>query len=250
MAAGQRRDSGDGTGKEGEPRRSVACLGGARYSIWGWVLGAGATPAGNESGAVHPRDPIPVRPHPEGPSTADPTPLNAGIASGKTYEERVGAPDSVTSALGHVVLAFSWLEQIASRVIVGRLRADELAGYTVAAELSFGSKIHLIASLARLRDGDLERPDPAPIDPTRLDGVVAECFRAEELRNRLMHSFWESVPLQPDQMVRFKRSAKARHGLRDQVETVDAAAILDVADFIDHAASGLELLFAPPPTLL
>ena len=85
--------------------------------------------------------------------------------------------DPITSALGHIVLAFSWLEEITTRVIIRLLGTDEAVGAAVAAELAFGKKVHLIGSLARLNSRGLTFNTSS--DPeAALSRVIAECFRA------------------------------------------------------------------------
>ena len=47
-------------------------------------------------------------------------------------------------------------------------------------------------------------------------------------------------------MQRFKITAKAKRGLHTDVEVLDSAAILDVAEYIDDAAGAVDMFFAPP----
>ncbi len=176
-------------------------------------------------------------------------PINAGIASGKSFEERVGSPDAVTSALGLLVLAFAWLEEVLSLSVMRVLSNEEMAGRAVVAELAFGKKLHLLASLVRLNPCGRHFNSRAPDPLSELEALITDCFRAEELRNRALHSMWLSVPLEPDSMQRFKISAKAKRGIQTDTEILDSAAILDVVDFMDRTADSLEMFFAPPERL-
>src|SRR5206468_94889 len=101
--------------------------------------------------------------------------------------------DSFTSALGYVVLSFASLEQTASRSIMQMFGPAEAIGAAVAAELPFAKKIHLLATLVRLnltgRSFETAGKDPNEV----FAAVLADCLRAEELRNTVMHSSWESV---------------------------------------------------------
>lgn len=173
--------------------------------------------------------------------------INDGIASGRSFEERVGAPDSFTSSLGYLVLAFAALELAASRYLASLIGPKEEVGVAVTAELSFANKVHLLSSLVRLRADDVYmnggRPDPSG----RFAEIAPLCFRAEELRNILLHSFWESIPLEPEMMLRFKRSAKAKHGLKVSLESLDSDTILDVADYIEESTRALDMFFMPRP---
>jgi hypothetical protein len=173
----------------------------------------------------------------------DTKPVNDGIATGKSFVERVGAPTEIPAALGFVVLAFAELERSLTRSIVIALHAGEVPGETVAAELAFGKKVHLLSSLLRIGDSDgpARRPEHRP--DARWDRIVERCFRAESLRNRLLHGSWEEAEGEGDRALRFKRSAKAARGLQTSVEVLDAAAILDVADFIASMAVNIDHFF-------
>ncbi len=175
-----------------------------------------------------------------------PSGINDGIDSGKTFEARAGAPTEIPAALGLVVLSFASLERSLSRAIAHELRAGEVAGESVAAELPFKQKLHLLTSLLRMPAEERIAPRSVRTADATWAGIVAKCFQAEELRNRLLHSNWEPDDVRPDAALRFKRSAKMKRGLYTDAEILDSASILDVAEFIDRVTVEVDHYFLPP----
>jgi hypothetical protein len=146
------------------------------------------------------------------------------------YEERVGEPDAAASALGHVVVGFSWLEDSLAGHIstLSGLRTDLAPALT--AEMSFKNKVAALSSLVKLRcmsqnpDEDLETNNDMWKD------IVGMVFTAEAMRNTLLHSHW-TLPGQKS-LKRTKITAKASQGIRIKSEDHDAGYILDVYDYI------------------
>jgi hypothetical protein len=154
--------------------------------------------------------------------------------SGESFAERIGEPDEFDAAIGHLALGFSFLEDTAHNVIVLLSGTKSELGHIMAAGLSFRQKLDVVASLARHHLGTLNK---AAEDLHGLEEWLGEilwiCRRSEELRNTYMHSSYSGRR-------RAKFSANAYHGLRVHLESVDAALLLDVSDFIVSAGMELE----------
>jgi hypothetical protein len=154
--------------------------------------------------------------------------------TGEGFAERVGDADEFHDAMGRIALNFSDLENTASIVIVLLSDTDSDVGHILAAELAFRQKIDVLASLARRRSAVLSNSTVRQIDDDEyISDVVRMCRLAEELRNTYLHSSYGA-------RLRAKLSAKAKHGLRVHREQVDAAVLLDVADYIAMVAEELE----------
>ncbi|MBI3714794.1 MAG: hypothetical protein HY255_02235 [Betaproteobacteria bacterium] len=164
--------------------------------------------------------------------------------TGYTYEERT-TPEAFTSALGEMAVSFSKLEDELSGAIAILLSSPYGIGQVVTAELSFRNKVHLMASLVKQLSG--KRPFNFSADDL-VEGVnelAANCFRAEELRNQLLHSsFVYDRTLRS--MFRKKITAKSSAGLRSIQQEVNAAYILDVSDFIIMVAQDVEEFMFDP----
>jgi hypothetical protein len=137
--------------------------------------------------------------------------------SGYSFEERIGDPDAFSAAIGRIAICFSQLEEQLSRAIHSLLATDPPTGEIVTSRLSFKGKVDILASLVRSQIGT-RRFNTGMIDSEELlDELLERCFRAEELRNRIL--------------------------LRVQTEKLDAAYLLDVADFVCTVASYVEEFF-------
>jgi hypothetical protein len=152
--------------------------------------------------------------------------------TGYSFEERTGDADPVSAAIGRITLWFSQLEDNLSTAVHRLLKLDLEMGEIVTSELSFKAKVHLMASLAR-KHIPTRRFNTGDIDAEELlDELVARCFKAEELRNQVLHSSWIGPFLSDGKVFRRKVTAKASRGLHVHQEEMDAGYLLDVADFI------------------
>lgn len=163
--------------------------------------------------------------------------------TGYSFEERTGDPDSFSAGIGRVVLNFSELESQLSAGIANCLSLDQSRGRVVTSELSFRVKVHMLSSLIREllpgRRFNVGRDEPIEC----WSRISAQCFRAEELRNQVMHSEWSGPYLRDLKAVRRKFSAKASRGLSEHVEIVTSARLLDIADYIITVALFVEEFF-------
>lgn len=152
--------------------------------------------------------------------------------SGFSFEERTGDPDSFSAGIGRVVLNFSALEGTLSVAIAKCLQLDSVRGRIVTAELSFKVKVHMLSSLVR-QSVPITKFNVGLDDPIESwNKISSQCFRAEELRNQILHSEWSGPYLRDMKASRHKITAKASRGLTEHVEVVDSARLLDIADYI------------------
>lgn len=140
--------------------------------------------------------------------------------SGNSFEERTGDPDSFSAGIGRIVLNFSELESQLSAGIVKCLNLEQSLGRIITSEISFGVKVHMLSSLVRHLAS--ERKFNVGIDEplSCWAKISAQCFRAEEMRNQVMHSEWSGPYLRDLKAVRRKFTAKASRGLSEHTEPV------------------------------
>ena len=152
--------------------------------------------------------------------------------SGMTYTERDGEPEDFPASIGRVALAFNDLEDETSIAISKLLGIDEEISQIITAEMSFRNKVHLMGSLLR-------RALPFTMFNTGYDNpeemvseLISQCFRAEELRNQIMHSSYVRLNNKNGEVKRNKITSKATRGLNISSEVLDPGLILDISDFI------------------
>jgi hypothetical protein len=155
--------------------------------------------------------------------------------SGTSFVDRIGEPDEFDAAMGRIALAFSFLEDTARNVLLLLSGTKNEIGNILAAELSFRQKLDVTASLARQTLGSLATPTEQLNAQEDIQELVSMCRRSAELRNTYLHSSYAGRE-------RAKLSARGHDGLRVHRESVDAALLLDVADFITYAGMELECL--------
>jgi hypothetical protein len=151
--------------------------------------------------------------------------------SGESFGERTGEPDEFSCAVGRIAIWFSALEDEITHTISHILRLEETTADILTVELSFKNKVHLLASLVRARY-DLSTSIGSSTLDEYLSELVARTFEAEQFRNQIMHSSWIGPFLRDGRAERRKITAKASRGHFVASEEVDAAYLLDIADFI------------------
>lgn len=160
----------------------------------------------------------------------------------ETFEERTGDPDSFSAGIGRIVLNFSELEAQISNGIVKCLELDGERGRIVTSEIPFKSKVHILSSLVKHLSGKWRFNNVG--DTLKCwEKIEKQCFRAEEKRNQIMHSEWAGPYLRDLKADRIKYSAKAKTGLKKQIEPIDSGRMLDIADYIITAAMFVEEFF-------
>ena len=159
--------------------------------------------------------------------------------------------DKFLAAIGSVTVEFATLEdQLATAVcwlLVGNELENQTTGRIAFAELSFKNGVHMFGSLFRHRFADR--------DDTELKSVCAELFKAEQVRNTIIHSSWALAD--EHQILRVKTTAKGK--LKSNNELLTVTEIQAIASQIHSAAerllnfqcisSGILGLDDPPLTL-
>jgi len=160
-----------------------------------------------------------------------------------SWSDRTGAPDSFSAGIGRVVLNFSKLEASIETGILKCLRVSPEVGQILTAELSFKVKLHILSALVRHLSGST-RFSANTEDPLDCwDKILVQCFRAEEMRNQVLHSRWEGPYLRDSQATRRKVTAKAARGLFETSEVTTDADLLDIADYTIQLATHVEEFF-------
>ena len=163
--------------------------------------------------------------------------------TGASFEERTGDPDTFSAGIGRIVLNFSELECQISNGIITCLELDAERGRIVTSELSFKSKVHILSSLVKYLVPKWKFNVGNNDALECWTKIEKQCFRAEEKRNQIMHSEWSGPYLKDLKADRIKYTAKARSGLKKQVESINSGDMLDIADYIIYIAVLVEEYF-------
>jgi len=156
--------------------------------------------------------------------------LESVSAGAHTFSERIGSPDEGTSALGYVIVGFSWLEESLESHIGSLAGVAAQIAPALTAELSFKTKVNVLSSLVRAQD-DKRQFNFGSEDPVDVwNDILKMLYKSEELRNRLLHSHWLTIGGKT--MHRRKTTAKAAHGVRVSSEHLSSDYLLDVYDYI------------------
>jgi hypothetical protein len=126
---------------------------------------------------------------------------------------KINISDEVFAEIGKITVVFAYLEyslaEIIGKIITVGGRVHEL-GVIVTAELSFKQRISTLDSLLLFA---LAKDSPCLAEFNRIKPLL---FRAEEDRNRVVHSVWgkDSNDPCPHAVIRMKSTAKQKKGLR------------------------------------
>jgi hypothetical protein len=158
--------------------------------------------------------------------------------SSLSFRERNGAPGEFEAALGLVVINFQELEAVIEVAIASRLHTDSRHAAILKSELPFKKLVHILGALTRDEFADLPSKETNE-RLARLDELLGLCFFLEGERNRLIHSFWPAPHQTGVAALRLKRATR-KDGLREQRESVEASALLDIADYAAYVTTELE----------
>lgn len=158
--------------------------------------------------------------------------------SGKSFADHDVEPNEFFTAMGMVAIAFSELEDSLSDVIISLLNFQDDTGRIVVAELSFKAKVHLFSSLVRHLKNSRSFAVPSYLDFNEvLKDLCTNVFKAETLRNTVMHSSWAGLEeYDPQRVVRSKAAAKSKHGFRMIQEDCDSGYLMDIVEFTQSVA--------------
>ena len=141
---------------------------------------------------------------------------------------------TVLSAIGEIVMWFEDLDEQLSTAIGFLLRGEDEVGRIITAELSFRAKVNLFGALFRH-----DRPNSERLDYLR--ELCGACLQIEQKRNQVVHSKWRNQ-LDGLGMTRVKLTARGKHGLRRQTETLTPTAVTAIAEHCGYLAHSVDEL--------
>ncbi|MCX6120981.1 MAG: hypothetical protein NTX44_05135 [Ignavibacteriales bacterium] len=145
-------------------------------------------------------------------------------------------PDEYELILGRAIIAFSSLDVQLLVAIASLLTVDDYEAESIVAEMSFKNRINLFSSLMKLRLSDTEfnfgKHDPK----VALSELISVCLKAEELRNKLIHSQWDLEPT-TQKVRRRKTTSKASSGLKFQYEYAELSELNRIVNYILYATT-------------
>jgi hypothetical protein len=149
---------------------------------------------------------------------------------------RLSLSDEVLAEIGKIAVVFGLIEDSLAKII-GRIITVAAGGHRpelgtiVTAELSFKQRIGMLDSLLLFVLGK----DHEVVQ--QLICLKPELFKAEESRNRVLHSTWanQTDSQDPHGVVRMKSTAKQRWGLRRDWEEMGLEELRQVSDVVGHA---------------
>jgi len=158
-------------------------------------------------------------------------------SSGYSFEERIGEPDKLDAAVGKIA---SNLASLDSRLSRANAILRGLAPYEgTAREMSFERKLELFASLCR-RPSTLERLNFGDADRLEcLNDLVSVIRQAAELGRNAINALPRNIFWRYDG-VRELPVRKPLKGFIARFELLDAADLLDIADYIAYVDLELE----------
>ena len=162
----------------------------------------------------------------------------------QTFEDRIGRPDECTSALGHIIIGFSWLSASMAKHLRALAGLTPTVGGIVTAGMPFTAQVKALSDLVRceppLRAYNVghETLEQAWGDMHRM---LEECG---ELRDAVLNTHW-GLPrgggLGPT-----AQAVEAPDGVRVIDEVLDPGHILDIYDFFLHTECALNEFFLEP----
>ncbi len=153
--------------------------------------------------------------------------------SGIPFKERIGVADENDAALGLIIDSFSYLEDTANIVIILIANLTYEFGNIITSGMSFRHKLDVISSLSKAIIAKL--PEDSKPNEDEIKELINICGKAEDLRNKYLHSSYTSN-------FRQKITSKRKYGLRIDIEKYDSSLLLDVSDYIAYAGMDLESL--------
>jgi hypothetical protein len=134
----------------------------------------------------------------------------------------VGSPlhtdNGLSHLLGRICIEFSAIEATLRKIVSKLLSNDSNIGAIVVSEASFPGLIGMAKSLVYYKTESAEIR-------AKIDGMVGELEEAQSIRNQCLHSEWTGLWERNDLVIRRKHTAKARHGLRQNWELVNAKSL-------------------------
>lgn len=162
--------------------------------------------------------------------------------SGKSFEEQGEVPSAFLTALGLIVKTFAELENAVSDAVWVLAGTVTDVGAIVTAEMSFKNKVNAMSSLHQHQAPDEHKDEYAKVAKE----LMRQCFRADALRNQMIHSYWPHrwaafTNADTDKVLRRRVTAKAKAGLTIKEEETDPGQLLDTATYIGTLARNIQM---------
>lgn len=156
-----------------------------------------------------------------------------------SFEHRA-ALDASHTAIGMIVVNFSHLREGVTRAIAQMLPVPASNLAIVTGTAPFRARVQMMAALVRELCGEISF-NSGPHDPNEVCGELAsQCLMAEGLKDSVLESTWQGCA---DRLVRTRMRVHAASGLRVVSEPMDAAHLLDIADYICCVATDVDEFF-------
>ncbi len=182
--------------------------------------------------------------------------LRAKLATGDVTVTGVGFADDLMAEVGKIVVGFAVLEDALAELIVTfvSMGFSRDMGQILSCELTYNQRIGVIDSVLLLFKGRIEKTSQEVLDQaglivpadaialiTRFSTLKPGLFKAQELRNSVVHAGW--AHREDGTMVRTKATAKAKKGLNVKTETFTLSQLKEITSEIWLTYSHL-ILFA------
>jgi hypothetical protein len=182
--------------------------------------------------------------------------------SGYSFEQRLGAPDLISAAIGQIALRFAALEARLTATLIDLLEGHDSWNPLLAAGLSFADKLQLLEERVRLL-APTRAFNTGDIDPLELFAELrTQCLQAAQLRARVLDpTGTEAMLIHIGRWRRHRAEGKhrqAHNGMGAHQDAsqarpdptgtdrlMDPGDLLDVADFLCMVTSDFETFFMP-----
>ncbi|MBM4433485.1 MAG: hypothetical protein FJ025_05740 [Chloroflexi bacterium] len=146
----------------------------------------------------------------------------------KTYPERIIREEAFINALGRITIRFALLEELITDCINILLGGESAS--IVTAGLPFSRSLTMLKALY-MQKFKIAQDKELPVS---FKEMLAKAEKANELRNRIVHSFWHKGDTKGS-LERIKKQLSKR-GLKIDIEQVDVEELNNIAEDIEKAA--------------
>lgn len=136
--------------------------------------------------------------------------------------------------LGVCISNFQMIEEILSSNIARLINRNKTIGKIVSSELSFRAKVSVYRSLLIYHNKNVKLSKD-------LDELISRIFWAEQERNKLVHSIWDSSENSSETIIRRKTSCK-KQGLTIDVENFTEDDLRELSNLYNGIATDIDYL--------
>ena len=99
-------------------------------------------------------------------------------------------PENHYSEIGKIVIRFQFLDNSVSDILERLLNLNPPTGLLVLENLSYKKKVTTVGSLFRIMASEWNSENKEKIDLKEWGIIINQLFKAEEIRNKMIHSIW------------------------------------------------------------